>query len=96
MCTNAFVRTSKYSRQYTMVAIRAAITPNAVPRGRMMYFRRSKHPDLIFSTQLIGVAEEGEARQYSRCKKKEPADKKTKQKWSKCKDSKIYSLALNC
>jgi hypothetical protein len=72
-----------------MVAIRATITPNAVPRGRMMYFRRSKHPDLIFSTQLIGVAEEGEAWQYSRCKKKE-------QKWSKCKDSKIYTLVLNC
>jgi hypothetical protein len=80
-----------------MVAIRATITPNAVPRGKMMYFRRSKHPDIIFSTQLIGIAEAGEARQYSRCKKKEPADKKRNRSGPSARivTCKIYSLALN-
>jgi hypothetical protein len=59
-----------------MVAIRATITPNAVPRGRMIYFRRSKHPDLIFSTQLIGVAEEGRHGNTLGARKKNPQTKK--------------------
>jgi hypothetical protein len=71
-----------------MVAIRATITPNAVPRRKMMYFRRSKHPDLIFSTQLIGVAEAGRHGNILGARKKNPQTKK-EQKWSKCKDSNL-------